>query len=262
MKKSWLICLLMALPCICISQTPASFPVIDNQQIPDAKFGTSKTYNGSSLFGLIDGGAELFLEYGFEGVWVNQLELGGEIYRVEIYRMNGAEEAFGIYSVSRYQCKSNPPLSKYACQTQYQLQFCSGPFYISIINNGGTQKDSLACLKIGTALASTIQEQPVTLQNSFPGIDLSDLKDAILVKGSIGIMNSLPDMADFFGDIKGFTALIMKHPQKTAVSIRFSVMENLFNFVAAHQWDLSKSESQADGTQVSKVSDLQLFIIL
>ncbi len=262
MKNSWLISLLIALPGICISQVPVSYPAIDNQQFPDAKFGTSKTYNGSSLYGLIDGGAELFLEYGFEGVWVNQLELEGEVYKVEIYRMTGAEEAFGIYSVSRYLCKGNPPFSMYACQTQYQLQFCSGPFYISIINNGGTQKDSLACLKIGAALASTIREQPVTLENYFPGMDPSGLKDVILVKGNLGIMNGLPDMADFFGEIKGFSALVLKQPQITTVSMRFSTIHDLLTFVATHQWDLSKSESQADGVRISKLADLQLFIIL
>ncbi len=262
MKTCFLTGILLFISGICSSQNAALFPVIDNQDLPDAKSGTPKTYNGSSLFGLIDGGAELFLEYGFEAVWTNQVTLSDETYKVEIYKMTGAEEAFGIYSISRYQCESNPPVSVFACQTRYQLQFCSGPFYVSIVNSNGTSKDSLACLQIASVLASKIQETPVDLDSFMPGKDASLIsQNAILVKGNLGIMNSVPDLADFFGEAKNFTSLILKENEKTMVSLRFLKKEDLLEFIDYHQWDISNPSTLKD-KEISKISDLQLLIIL
>ena len=87
-----------------------SFPSIDESDLPDAGFEIPKTYTGASLFGYMNGGAELYLEYGFSGAWINEIHLTGGQYITEIYRMNGPEEAFGIFSVSRYRCKSTPLL--------------------------------------------------------------------------------------------------------------------------------------------------------
>lgn len=262
MKTSLLTGILFLISCICSSQNAELFPVIDNQDIPDAKFGTPKTYNGSSLFGLIDGGAELFLEYGFEGVWTNEITLSDEAYKIEIYKMTGAEEAFGIYSISKYQCESNPPVSVYASQTRYQLQFCTGPFYVSIVNSNGTYKDSLACLQIATAVASKIQEKSVDLVSFIPGKDASLIsQNAILVKGNLGIMNSVPDLGDFFGEARNFTALILKEKEKTMVSIRFLNEADMLEFASNHKWDISNLSSLKD-VEVSKIAGLQLLITL
>lgn len=262
MKTCFLTGILLWISAICSAQDSGLFPVLNNQDLPDAKFATPKTYKGSSLFGLIDGGAELFLEYGFEAVWTNQVTLSDETYKVEIYKMTGAEEAFGMYSISKYQCESNPPVSVFACQTRYQLQFCSGPFYVSIVNSNGTSKDSVACLQIASAIASKIQEKPVDLDSFMPGEDASLIsQNAILVKGNLGIMNSVPDLADFFGAAKNFTALILKQNEKTMVSIRFLRKEDLLDFMDDHQWNISNPSSVKD-MEISQISGLQLLIIL
>ena len=71
-----LILLILWLPA-CLSQLPEDFPTIDKTDLPGAKISSSRTFNGTSLFGYIDGGAELYLEYGFSAVLVTEIELHG-----------------------------------------------------------------------------------------------------------------------------------------------------------------------------------------
>lgn len=215
----------------CFSQEQGKFPAIDQSDLPDAVFGTPKTYTGSSLFGYIDGGAELYLEYGFTGAWVNEISYHDGKYTVEIYRMTGPEEAYGIFSVSRFKCNNTPPLSPYTCQTPYQLQICSGPFYISIINEKGNSKDSLASLMIGGAIVKNITDKSVNLASWMPDTDPALInRQGIIVKGSLGIMNSAPDLEDLFEGVNSYTTLVLQQDEITILSVKFQNREDAEKF--------------------------------
>ncbi len=118
---------------------PGGFSTIGKKDLPEAKFSSSRVFTGSSLFGYINGGAELYLEYGFDVAAVTVIDYEDGEYKTEVFKMTGSEEAFGIFSVSKYRCLSIPALSEFTCQTKYQLQICKGPYYISIINKTGTR---------------------------------------------------------------------------------------------------------------------------
>ncbi len=87
---------------ISFSQLPEDFPLIRKGDLPGAKFLSSRNYNGAALFGYIDGGAELYLEYGFLVVSVTEITFMDGKYKTEIYKINGPEEDFCIFSVSKY----------------------------------------------------------------------------------------------------------------------------------------------------------------
>jgi len=113
--------LLFLISPVSFSQLPEDFPSVNNSDMPEAKFSSSRTFGGESLFGYIDGGAELYLEYGFSVVSVTEIEYMHGKYKTEIYKMKGPEEAFGIFSVSKYRCLDMPTLSEYTCRTKYQV---------------------------------------------------------------------------------------------------------------------------------------------
>lgn len=222
------------------SQDPPPYPVPDTGNLPGALFGKQKNYNKTSLFGYIDGGAELYLEYGFTGAWVGEIQLAGSIYLTEIYRMTGPEEAFGVFSVSRYHCKSTPPLSPFTCHTPYQLQICSGPFYISIINSTGNSADSAASLKIGEAITGRIKEDPADVSVYLPGIPVEIINHkAVLVKGNLGLMNGMPDMADYLGEASGYTAVILPREEENLLSVRFPSAAEADAFATLHERDIT-----------------------
>jgi len=64
--------------------------------------GKDEIYNKETLFALINGGAELYLDYGFRGTFVRRY-MGPEKREIslEIYDMGRSEDAFGVFSSER-----------------------------------------------------------------------------------------------------------------------------------------------------------------
>ncbi len=219
-------------------QIPVDFPFITKAELPGASVSSQRVFTGTSLFGYIDGGAELYLEYGFLSVVVAEISFQGGTYKTEVYKMNGPEESFGIFSVSKYRCLSLPSVADYACQTRYQLQFCKGPYFISIINRTGSKTDSSAMLQIGKVLAGKINEPGPELSGYMPGIPADSLKtNCFLAKGRLGIVNGSPDLEDFFGGISGYTAVICKEYDWLRLSVKFKDHESFLEFLRLHQWE-------------------------
>jgi hypothetical protein len=126
----------------------------------------SRTFTESSLYGYINGGAELYLEYGFDTLMVTEMEVDGSDIKLEVYRMKDPEAAFGIFSVSRFRCNGGAGLTEHICRSAYQLQFCKGPYYVSIINDTGSEADQKRSADLATILVANIAEPPLTRLNS------------------------------------------------------------------------------------------------
>jgi hypothetical protein len=92
-----------------------------------------RNYKGEALYGFMNGGSELYLEYGFQELRAMDVAYKGEEYEVEIYTMPSPEDAFGIYSLHTFKCLAADTLSGYNCHSRYQLQAVKGNTYISIV---------------------------------------------------------------------------------------------------------------------------------
>jgi len=244
----------------CFSQVPEDFPTIGKKDLPEAKFSSSRVFTGSSLFGYINGGAELYLEYGFDVAAVAVIDYEDGEYKIEVFKMTGTEEAFGIFSVSKYRCLSMPSLSKFTCQTKYQLQICKGPYYISIINKAGTRTDSIVSLTLGKILTDKITDKEVDLSSYLPEIDTETLQTkSFLAKGRLGIVNGSPELEDFFLGVADYTAVIAKMDGKRLISAKFSNRESYQKFLDLHEW---KDDMSGTNETHKKIADQHLIIEL
>jgi hypothetical protein len=247
------------------SQFSGDIPSIGKEDLPGAEFSSTRTFKGESLYGYIDGGADLYIEYGFSDAVVTGFELGKRKIKIEIYRMDDPEAAYGIFSVSRFRCRNRPDFTVCTCQNKYQLQICKGNYYISIINESGTGEDSTISLVAGKALSDKIDKQSADLADFFPEVSPEILRnDAYLVKGRLGILNSTPDLDNYFKGAGGFTALLLKNSEKTRVSVRFINYESLKRFCELHDWQKSlltgETRKMAGGETVRRTSDITLLI--
>jgi hypothetical protein len=68
--------------------------------------GVAELFRGAELYGHIDGGAELYLEFGFDEVTVQRYAGEGAALEAELYRMSDADAALGVY-LSR--CRRETP---------------------------------------------------------------------------------------------------------------------------------------------------------
>ena len=86
------------------AQIDKDFPAPTADEAPAIKIIQEKYYDGNALWGHIDGGADLYLEYGFDKLLFQEIELNNIRFRIEYYRMKDPAAAFGIFSVSKFKC--------------------------------------------------------------------------------------------------------------------------------------------------------------
>ena len=186
-------------------------------------------------------------------------------YKTEIYRMKDAEAAFGIFSISRFRCKSTAPLSVYTCQTPYQLQVCAGPYYISIVNRTATEADSLASVRISEAIVKKITEESADLSRYLPGISQYLIREkAVLMKGKLGLMNGASDWEDYFAGMSEYTLVLLPENARTTLSVEFSSPGELARFAALHGWEKNSitplMKKLSDNESVRLLSDTHILI--
>ncbi len=101
--------------------------------------GPLLTFDGQGLYGHIDGGAELFLEFGFKILSIQHFihpKNGGEI-ALEAYGMESPEAALGIYLMK---CGKETPLDGIGARhtgDARQIMALKGSYFLLVNNLGG-----------------------------------------------------------------------------------------------------------------------------
>lgn len=115
------------------------FPIIlQSQESSDITVKRERTFTGEGLYGFMNGGADLYLEYGVQKLVTRELIFKGEEYTVDIYTMPSAVDAFGIYSVNVFKCDKADELGCFDCSSTYQLLLAVGNKYVSVVFQSGS----------------------------------------------------------------------------------------------------------------------------
>jgi hypothetical protein len=264
-RSLYLLLFLNLLTLVSYAQIDTLFPSIDKTSLPEAKFKEPRSFTGESLTEYLKGGALLYREYGCLDAWVNEVSYMKGKYKVEIFRMYSPVEAFGIFSASKEKCLGSPPLSSYTCQSKYHLQICKGRYYISIINEKGSETDSLASVRIGEAIVSKVSEPDVELSEFLPGYDAETVrKNAVLVKGKLGLQNGAPENEVYFKDAVYETVVILPLVDKYILSVKFGTPEDIMKFATLHNWKTESASNSGNkmtsGENVRILSETHILI--
>lgn len=213
---------------------PAGFISIQKTGIPELTLASSNYYDGKSLWGYMNGGADLYMEYGFEGLLVQEIQYKGIDIKCEIYRMADPLSAFGIFSVQRHNCKTLPDIKANHCVNRYQVQMVKGDYYLSIINAAGTPSEQAVSVEIAEKLSTVIHDMDI----SFPEHSFfrNHLQKLIFLKGEISLGNVYPQGLAYLDEVKGYTMWLLTPDDKKmpAVSlIRFESTEGLDKYTRA-----------------------------
>jgi hypothetical protein len=259
-----LVSISVLLVCITVQALPqAAFNSGMFTSPPGVEVIQSHTFTEESLYGFIDGGAELYLEYGFDSLVVTDLVCNNADIEAEIYRMKDDEAAFGIFSVSRFRCNGGPKITKHMCRSAYQLQFCKGPFYVSIVNDTGTAADQACANEIASFILAHISEpsfKPDRFYDDQP--DDETMRSAVLVRGPLGIFNGIPDLSEIMGQATGYSALIIKKDQKNIASVLFDNEKDASDFQGKRETSVSSDTTlNNSGTVISVLSPKHMVII-
>jgi hypothetical protein len=181
-------------------------PQLDTNDILHSTISSQKTYQGEGLYGYIDGGAELYMAYGFDKLVLQEVELGGEKYTIQIYRMADPQSAFGIYSIYRFNCDSSARLTRCQCATRYQYIAERNRYYYSIINQSGSTLARQQSLDIGHILAGKIHPDSIPWPDIFNMDVFIGYQNSLkYIRSNIALQQVLVEWSKYFEFIKNYS---------------------------------------------------------
>lgn len=114
--------------------------------------GPVRVYAGAELYELIDGGAEIFFEHGFERVTLQQYVHGTDEIGVDVYAMRDSTAALGIYLSRCGEETKAPGLDLRHSAGRHELLLVQGRFYVVIENLSGRAERAVDLLAFARAL--------------------------------------------------------------------------------------------------------------
>jgi len=100
--------------------------------------GEEKQFSGSELYGHINGGAEIFLELGFERLDVQNYTQGERTISVDLYHMADRAAALGIYLMKCGRERPSDLVKARNTVNRYQALATAGAVYATITDVDGT----------------------------------------------------------------------------------------------------------------------------
>ena len=156
-----------------------------------------RVFTASDLYGHIDGGAEIFLEFGFEQLTVQRYapartkgtdQPAGEL-QVEIYRMTDPIAAAGIYLMNCGQESPDPSFAERHSLSQFQLIFKRDRYYVIVGNTTRQQSFRTVMLDFARYIAARLPaEQPLGITGLLPKDGLIE-SSVRLIRGQYGLQS-------------------------------------------------------------------------
>lgn len=186
-------------------------PEIIQEDIPAMSITRNQVFDGSSLWGYMNGGADIYLEYGFDKLRVEEFSGEGENIKLELFKMHDPLSAFGIYSIKTYKCKESEVLTSPDCLNAYQYQLLYGDYYFQIINESGSVKAGQFMKQIAEILLKRLEKYELFLPLKFLTDSLEfSLNEIKMIKGELGIQNNASSLANYLKGITEYQVYIAK----------------------------------------------------
>jgi hypothetical protein len=142
------------------AQTPTGPPAIPEATFAAgwAKAGTLRTFTGQDLFNQIDGGAELFLEFGFVRLRLQAYARGRAELTLNAYEMESAASALGVYLMKMGKEVPFPGIAARNSSEEVQLTILKGRYFIQVDNLGEVAASRTEAVSLANAYLAGVAE--------------------------------------------------------------------------------------------------------
>ena len=113
-------------------------------------------FEGQTLFRHINGGAELYHDYGFLALLVQDYKSGEKEIRLEIYDMGSADGATGVFGENTEGLTTTKDFGVASSVDDYQIIFHQGQYYVSITCFESSEEMKAAMAKLAEAFIAKI----------------------------------------------------------------------------------------------------------
>lgn len=201
--------------------------------------GEPLEFAGDDLWSLINGGAEIYHEYGFEKVLAQEYsDESGHSVSVELYQMTGPASAYGIYTFKSGDEGEILNLTNGGLLEDYYLNFWKDRFLVTI-TGFDSDRETIEGLKAIAAFIDGKIAEPgnkPSLPNVLPAEGMKELSLKYFL-GNLGLFNSYSfARSDIFGfreavkaDYEqGYSVYILKMESADECSERFAALHDEF----------------------------------
>ncbi|MCX6551910.1 MAG: hypothetical protein NTY02_13090 [Acidobacteria bacterium] len=202
------------------------------------KAGPMKTFTSADLYGYIDGGAEAFLENGFEQLTVQKYRDGANEISVELYRMTDPTAARGIYLARCGKETPDPALKERHTANRHQVLLQRHRYYLMVNNTAGGAANATILPKAAQAVAAQLPaDVPVAALNLLPKPGRTTASER-LIRGPVGLQaiftlgdgdilqqnNKVTAVAADYTDAAAgaYTLIIVDYPTPAAAAAAFT----------------------------------------
>jgi hypothetical protein len=182
-----------------------------------------KVYIGDDLFSLIDGGADLYLEYGFTKVVSAQYaDPSSSNILIEIYKMKDSPSAYGIFSITQQGVEWSVQFGNLSVVDEDYICFWKGRYYVNISWSSRQLSESPLLNKLADLVVKNIPDT-----GNYPDMlktfqDQDPVEKTIYLKGNLALSNFYYfDYRDIFKikealaySLENHKRVIIKYPDK------------------------------------------------
>ncbi len=209
-KKTFILIFLGFILSLLLGAQQKDFPQLNQDDVGGRKITRAEFYVGEELWGLINGGADLYLEYGLDRTLLQEVVYEEKSFRIEIYGMTDIDAAFGVFSINKFNCEKTDTLTKHICITPYQLQAAIGRFYISISNQLGDKDAQNYSLLLFESLLDKTEIENYTTPEYFQQPQFEQYQNQIkLIKGKLGLQNGFPRWEKYFNEFGNYEIVLL-----------------------------------------------------
>ena len=187
-------------------------------------------YVGKALYGFMNGGSDLYYEYGFMHLAASEVKYKGEEFTVERYKMDSADGAFGIYSIHAFRCVRADTLDRFNCLSKYQLQEICGDEYISIVFQSGTDSAKKSADELMHIYTDDLRDaaKKVTIPGEF--LSQTAVRSSVLklLKGPLAVNNIYSDFNPWVDGIEEYSVWLVEKEGCALFVLKSSADAELF----------------------------------
>jgi hypothetical protein len=165
--------------------------------------GAAERHTGSGLYAYMDGGAELYLEQGFEELMVRFYERGNDQISVELYRMK--DSGYGIFTLLRSENGEPLEIADAGLSSGYYVIFSSGRFFCAVTSQSEFSDAAQAAVEVAKAVAAMLPRAELTRTELLPEKDRL-LNSEKIIAGPVSMRNVSDALAVLFSGFSKGTA--------------------------------------------------------
>jgi len=203
-----------------------------------------RTFTGTALYGFMNGGADMYYEYGFKELISSEIIYKGEEFTVDVYTMDTPLNAFGIYSIHAYKCLRADSLGRFDCLSKYQLQAVDGNNYVSIVFQSGNHAARKAADELYQMFV-TDGKTGVRLPSQLTYLATYRSGTIKYMKGKLGVNNVQSSLADLLDGIDSYEIWYVENADK----------DNLVLFLLQTSKDSNLLQKRIPGEKIIRKGD-------